>query len=108
MSAPNTSANLSITSPVRLAPPDTAIRRAGRGSFQVDPGWCTSRPAGAQAGGAGWSARVEHDAGLHVALLDVLEAVVDVVELADLVDDPGTAPSVDRIDLGEVFAGADD
>src|SRR5664279_533201 len=78
-------------------------------SFQGGPGGAHHGQAGARlALGAGRSAQVEHDAGLHVALLDVVEAVVDLVEFADLVDDPGAALGVDLVDLGEVLAGADD
>src|SRR5450631_2354650 len=56
-------------------------------SFQGGPGVVHITAGGCAAGGAGRSAQVEHDAGLHVALLDVGEAVVDLVEFVDLVDD---------------------
>src|SRR5207342_1912548 len=54
------------------------------------------------------SAEVEDDPSLDAALLDLLEALVDLVEPAGLADHPGPALRVDRVDLGEVLAGAHD
>jgi len=54
------------------------------------PAWCTSRPAGAQLVGPGGQRRPNTiRAFMWVALFDVFDAVVDLVECADSMDDPG-------------------
>src|SRR6478735_860223 len=62
---------------------------------------------GARAGFGG-SAKVEHDAGLDLSLLDLLEALVDLVQRPGLPDDRRATQRVQLEHLGEVLARADD